>query len=47
MRTPFGATDHSGGNEGHLWRMDQNPVLICIAFIRNVVVLFLASNRVY
>ena len=38
---------HLGVNEWHLVGMDQDPVPTCKAFLRSVVVLFLALYGVY
>ena len=40
-----GIVGHSGGNKQHLVGTDQDPVLKCKTFVRNVV-LFLALYRV-
>ena len=46
-RNPFlklttdGSFDHSGGDERHLLETDLAPVPKCIAFVRNVAMLFL------
>ena len=39
--------DHSGGYERHQLGTDLDPVLMCIAFVRNDVMFFLALYRVF
>ena len=43
----IGTIGHSGGNERHLEGVDRDPAPTCKAFVKSVVVLFLAFNRVY
>ena len=42
-----GIVGHSGGNKQHLVGTDREPVPTCNAFVRSLVVLFLAVYRVY
>ena len=42
-----GTIGHSGGNEGHVVETDRDPVPTCKVFVRIIVEVFVALNRVY